>query len=274
MIEIPEAIVLSNQINQTMQGKRIHRVIAGGSPHKFAWFHEDPAEYDALLHNRMIENAAYYGGRVEIRAEGAILHFGDGVILRYYEKGEPLPAKHQMLVEFDDNSALVCTIAMYGGIWCFNDGEFDNFYYQVAKQSPPPLSDEFSHDYFMRLFNENTIKLSAKAFLATEQRIPGLGNGVVQDILLNAGIHPKRKMNTLDDIQKETLFRSIKLTLSEMVTEGGRDTEKDLFGSPGGYKTKLSKTNAALICPTCGGIVRKETFLGGSIYYCTECQVL
>lgn|GEM_PF-2077218 len=30
-----------------------------------------------------------------------------------------------------------------------------------------------------------------KAFLATEQRIPGLGNGVLQDILWTARIHPK-----------------------------------------------------------------------------------
>jgi formamidopyrimidine-DNA glycosylase len=41
--------------------------------------------------------------------------------------------------------------------------------------------------------------LSAKAFLATEQRIPGLGNGVLQDILFTAGIHPKRKMAAISE---------------------------------------------------------------------------
>ena len=73
-------------------------------------------------------------------------------------------------------------------------------------------------------------KLSAKAFLATEQRIPGLGNGVLQDILWYANIHPKRKISTLSAEQKHKLFRSVKTILAEMTELGGRDTERDLFG--------------------------------------------
>ena len=56
MIEIPEAIVLSRQLNETITCKRIAGVIAAGSPHKFAWFFGEPSEYDALLRGRMIEN--------------------------------------------------------------------------------------------------------------------------------------------------------------------------------------------------------------------------
>lgn len=41
-----------------------------------------------------------------------------------------------------------------------------------------------------------------KAFLAAEQRFPGIGNGVLQDILLESGIHPKRKISTLRDLER------------------------------------------------------------------------
>ncbi len=85
-------------------------------------------------------------------------------------------------------------------------------------------------------------KLSLKAFLATEQRIPGLGNGVLQDILYNARLHPKKKLGALSDGEFAALFSSVKNTLAEMTRNGGRDTEKDLFGSTGGYVTKLSST--------------------------------
>jgi formamidopyrimidine-DNA glycosylase len=51
------------------------------------------------------------------------------------------------------------------------------------------------------LSGEKLSSLSAKAFLATEQRIPGLGNGVAQDILFTAKIHSKRKMSTLSEKQ-------------------------------------------------------------------------
>lgn len=38
MIELPEAVSVSQQINETIRGKRIASVIAAQSPHKFAWY--------------------------------------------------------------------------------------------------------------------------------------------------------------------------------------------------------------------------------------------
>ena len=62
--------------------------------------------------------------------------------------------------------------------------------------------------------------------------------------------------------------------LNEMVQKGGRDTEKNIFGEKGGYKVRMSKNTMGLGCPKCGGEILKETYLGGSIYYCTQCQPL
>lgn len=36
MIELPEAVVIANQIAETMGGKRIASAVANASPHKFA----------------------------------------------------------------------------------------------------------------------------------------------------------------------------------------------------------------------------------------------
>jgi len=165
---------------------------------------------------------------------------------------------------------------MYGGIWCFNTKEgFPNNYYQVTKEKPSPLSYEFNETYFDKLISSQDLqKLSIKAFLATEQRIPGLGNGVLQDILWQAKIHPKRKINTLTDENKEVLYTSIKTVLSKMTELGGRDTEKDLYGNNGGYKTMMSKNSVGSSCVSCGEIIKKENYLGGSIYYCENCQLL
>ena len=59
-----------------------------------------------------------------------------------------------------------------------------------------------------------------------------------------------------------------------MTFEGGRDTERDLFGCLGGYKTRLGKNTAGKPCPVCGDIIKKEAYMGGSIYYCPTCQKL
>ena len=275
MLELPEAMIISEQMNQTIKGKRIKKAVAASTAHGLAWYYKDPADYDALLKGRRIESAKACAGRVEISAEGATLNFLDGASPKLYDSVKTVPAKHQLLLVFDDDSALAATIAMYGGLMAFPNGAMDDdFYYNAAKTKPSPLSEAFDYEYFLTLFDEKSLKLSAKAFLATEQRIPGLGNGVLHDILLNTKIHPKKKVSALTEAERKKMFESIKMTFSEMVEKGGRDTERDFFGRLGGYPTKLSKNNKLLICPDCGGAVKKEAYLGGSIYYCTECQKL
>lgn len=148
------------------------------------------------------------------------LALSDGVILRLYGCEDPIPAKYQLLVTLDDGSFLVCTVAMYGGINAF-PGKSDNPYYQGARTKCSPLEERFDAGYFSRLWAASKQNLSAKAFLATEQRIPGLGNGVLQDILFRAGIHPKRKLATLGDANAERLFRTLKSVLREMTDRGG-----------------------------------------------------
>lgn len=273
MIELPEAVNLARQANEALKGKKIDRVIAAFSPHKFAWFHGDPAGYEALVKGKTIGEAHAYGGQVEIEAGDVALLFSDGVNLRLHHTGEKRPPKHQLLIEFDDETALSASVQMYGGVVCFRQGEYENKYYETARSKPSPLTEQFDRVYFETLIAPPELqKLSAKAFLATEQRIPGLGNGVLQDILYNARIHPKRKLATLTDDEKEAMFASVKSTLKEMTEQGGRDTEKDLSGQPGGYQTKLSSTTAGRPCPQCGTRIVKEAYMGGSVYYCPGCQ--
>ena len=275
MIELPEAVNLAKQLTDTIGGKKIAGVVAGFSPHKFTWYHRDPKDYDALMRGKTIGTATSHGGIVEIRAENTKILLNDGPVLGFHHKDESRPKKHQLLIEFDDSTAVSASVQMYAGIICFKDDEYESPYYDVARARPSPLSDEFGREYFNRLVASPDVqKLSAKAFLATEQRIPGLGNGVLQDILYNARVHPKRKVATLSDGERDALFTSMKSTLQEMTAQGGRDTEKDLFGEPGGYQTKLSKNTVGQSCPVCGGTIIKQPYLGGSIYFCDGCQIL
>jgi formamidopyrimidine-DNA glycosylase len=272
MIELPEAAILAKQINETVVGKKIKNVIAAQTTHKLAWYFGDPQEYKGLLTGKVVDRATSYGGQVEITAGKAKLVFSDGVNLRYCNKGARLPDKHQLLLQFDDGSSLVGWVQMYGGLSAFPEGKNDNKYYLIARERPSPLSGDFDEDYFKSLSDEGTAKLSLKALLATEQRIPGLGNGVLQDILFNAKMHPKKRAGTLSATDQRVLFSSIKDTLSEMAAKGGRDTENDLLGKSGGYKTRLSKNTVGQPCLVCGTLIKKEAYLGGSIYYCGRCQ--
>jgi len=274
MIELPETYVLAGQINETLVGKTIKSAIANAHPHGFAWYTGEPAEYNGKLTGKQITGSAAYGGRPEIWAEDMRISFCDGVRTRYLDHGEKRPEKHQLLLEFDDGSAIACSVQMYGGIFAFEEGPKDDFYYNAAKEKPSPYTDAFDEAYFDSLRQGVKQTLSVKAFLATEQRIPGFGNGVLHDTIWNAWIHPKRKLTTLTDQDMDNLFNCVKSTLKDMRDGGGRDTEKDLYGKPGGYHTILSSKTLAYPCRACGDGLKREAYLGGNVYFCPTCQPL
>jgi formamidopyrimidine-DNA glycosylase len=272
MLEFPEAAVMSQQLNQTVKGKTVKSATAAQTPHKLTWYKGDPQHYSDLLNSHCMGQACGRGALVTVQVEQATLVFSDGVNLRFHQPGELRPAKHQLLIEFADGSGMSAVTQMYGGIVCF-EGEYDNPYYRAAMEKPALLSPAFDIRYFDSLAAPEAVqKLSLKAFLATEQRIPGLGNGVLQDILFNAYLHPKKKLNTLNESQKTALFRSLVETLNAMLRKGGRDTEKDLLGHNGGYICQVSKNSVGQSCPRCGTIIKKEAYMGGSVYFCEGCQ--
>lgn len=273
MIEVPESAVLAEQLGQVVVRRRVERVVAAHSPHKLAFFNGDPSGYHGMLSGRTIERSEAFGSFVELVAGDARLVFSEGVSLRFHAPAEGRPEKHQLLVELDGGGALSASVQMYGALYAFR-GELDNPYYQGARAKPSPLGDGFDLAYFSALLAGERPTLSAKALLATGQRVPGLGNGVLQDILFRARVHPKRKLGTLTAADQARLFTELTQTLRAMRERGGRDTERDLFGSPGGYRTLMSSRSCTAPCPACGGAITKEAYLGGSVYYCPRCQPL
>ena len=275
MIEIPEAFQISQQISEHLAGKRVADTLVAASPHKFAWYQGSPQDYPNLLNGKVLRSASPVGGMIEISFGAILLVLSEGAYPLFLPRSADASAKHQLLITFSDDTELVVSVRMYGGILAFPAGLADNPYYLLAKERPSPLSEEFDRATFTALLGSEGIeKLSAKAFLATEQRIPGLGNGTLQDVLYDAGIHPKSRMPDLTPERRERLFVSIKQVLKEMANEHGRDTETDLFGNPGNYRTRCSKLTEGQSCSRCGAAITKASYMGGSIYFCPGCQPL
>jgi formamidopyrimidine-DNA glycosylase len=289
MIEIPESNTLEKQLNETIKGKKIVGVVTNNFPHKFAFFYENPEEYGDILKGKTVTNVKAFGGQIEIilmenssnnenssneKEDKTIIALAEDTQIRYIEKEKSLPEKHQLLIRFDDSSSLVCSARLYAQLHVSSASDYENEYFDVAKEKPSPLSDDFDMKYFESLLYEVRATSSLKAFLATKQRIPGLGNGTLQDILFNGKLHPKTKVKKLSEEDKERLYESVKNTLSEMVKNNGRNTEKTLFGEFGDYEVILSAKTFKNPCSVCGAKLVKESYLGGTIYFCPVCQKL
>lgn len=272
MLELPETITLARQLRETVTGSTVEAVFTPTKPHKFCFFYPDAALFEQKIKGAKIDGAEGFGIIAEILFDnGMKLCVNDGVNLRLMRSAE-VPDAYQLQIRLSDGKSLVFSVAMYGGI-SLHDGNYDNKYYWASKEATSLFSDAFRGE-FEKSLADSKPTLSAKAFLATEQRFPGIGNGVLQDILFEAGIHPKRKIATLSKEEKEKLRQTMVSVLKEMIRLGGRDTEKDLFDRPGAYITAMSKNTVGKPCGKCGSVIVKEAYMGGSVYYCPGCQKL
>ncbi|MDD6812647.1 MAG: endonuclease VIII [Lachnospiraceae bacterium] len=272
MLELPESYTIAKQMEETLKGKIISYVEVLHTPHKFAFFHGKVENCKDCLEGQRIIGATYHGGMIQLNTEDYMIVFADGARPQYYEDKKQFPKKHQFCLQFDDETALYVSIQMYGIIHVFLQGEDTEGYYVSSSTKITPLMEEFTLEHLKGLFQQENKKMSAKAFLATQQRIPGLGNGALQDILWDAGIDPRFPMQDMTEEDWEILYQSIKKRMQMMAEQGGRDTEKDLFGNKGSYITQLSKNSLYEPCMRCGQEIHKANYMGGTIYFCEGCQ--
>ena len=260
MLEIPESLTIAKQLNETVKGLKIRSVEAAHTKHSFAWYTGEPDFYAKVMEGKKIGEAAGWGSYLEISLGDYRFAVGDGTNLRYYGPDEKPPGRYQTRIALEDGSSLVCTVQMYGSMFLIRPEEYDNFYYQVAKEKPMPGTEDFDYAYFQELKKEASGTLSMKAFLATEQRIPGLGNGVLQDILLRAGLHPKKKMGTVPESRWRQVYQALTDTLetrprhtfpraSRSSSATSRSTTKATISS---RTSRTSPTNAPEPSPTTG----------------------
>jgi formamidopyrimidine-DNA glycosylase len=284
MIELPEAIAFSKQINENLVGKIIRGVIKGQTPHKFAFPMEgtkqlgseySPEDFNQILTGNAITKSWSIGNAILVQIDNDyLITLGcGGQKIIYHKDGQTIPKKHQLLLIFDDDTFLSVTTSGWGEVRLFKSKDLDK-HPHLALERIDPLSDEFTLETFEKLIDDipENRKRNAKRFFITEPGLRGIGNGVIQDIFFLAKIHPRREMKSLTKEERKLIFETTKVELQKMADQGGRDGEKDLFDNWGGYKRKMHNKIVNEPCPVCKTPIVKEQFGGGSIYFCPTCQ--
>ena len=277
MFELPEITVLAKQINKTLKGKTIKKGILGNSPHKFVWYNRTHEEFEKLTTSKVIGNATVKGKWMFVEVNpGYVFVLGEcGGKVLYHPPGSGLPKKYHLYFGFNDDSLFTITTQMWGAMELYKKGEELSRKY-VKDMRTTPVESGFTIGYFNSLIDEviKGVKRSVKGLLTQDQLIPGLGNAIAQDIMFKAHLHPKHPIQNLDTKQRKTLFDSIKTTIKEIITKGGRYDEYDLYGKHGSYVRLMDKKAAGNPCPECSTIIEKMQYLGGACYYCPVCQKL
>jgi len=275
MFELPEFITLANQINATLKGKTIQFGRLGNSPHKFVWYNRSNEEFESLTRGKKVGEARVKGRWMFLPLEPKyVLVLGEcGGKMLYHAPGSQLPKKYHLYIRFEDDSFFTATTQMWGAMELYEQGEEQNRQY-IKGMKTTPIEPDFTLDYFNNLLDDliKIEKRSAKSLLTQDQIIPGLGNAIAQDILFQARLHPKHPIADLNADQRQAFHTAIVNTLFEVILQGGRYDEYDLFNNQGGYIRLMDKKALARPCPECGGEIGKIQYLGGACYFCPDCQ--
>lgn len=274
MIEMPEAVIIAQQLRETLAGKTLSHFSRGELTHKFLWLSKSPEEYDRTLAGLPITGASSYGRSIYLyTGDVYLLWFGElGGRILFHGEEQALPARYHLRWDFTDGTRLTYNLQMWGFVSLLERSELAGHPY--AEVGIPPLSVRFSMDCFDQMLDEypEKAKKGIKGFLVTSKHVNGIGNAYLQDILFAAKIRPTRKIPTLSSEERRSLYTSIQDTLADAIRLGGREEERDLFDHPGGYKRLMSSQTVGKPCPVCGTRIEKMAYLGGACYFCPTCQ--
>ncbi len=109
-----------------------------------------------------------------------------------------------------------------------------------------------------------------KSVLLNQNKILGLGNRYVDEILWRSHIHPKVKGVNLSEEEIDILFENMKKVLKEAYEMGGDEHYTDVYGNAGRWQASV---HGKKTCPVCGSPLKKVKVGGRTSYICPKCQV-
>lgn len=193
--------------------------------------------------------------------EWLVMHFGMTGFLKYFKRMEEEPPHERLLVTFTNGYHLAydCQRKL-GQVTLVED--FDRFIEDKAL-GPDALAQDLDFHTFRKAVVER--RASIKSVLMNQKIIAGIGNVYSDEILFQAQIHPKVRVDSLPDEALQRLFAARETVLKTAV---GRQANPEEF--PVSFMTPLRGSDGK--CPKCGGQIEKTTVSGRTAYYCANCQ--
>jgi endonuclease-8 len=245
---------IAKDLRRVLRGKRV-RVEFGVARLK-------PLE--ASLRGATVEDVEAYGKQFRIRLGGErvlLVHLMMWGWWRVYGKGKAWdrPPERARVVLRTSAHDVVAFSAPVVRLFSREDLEADPTWGQLG---PDPLRRDFSvQEFFRRLDGEAPREIGD--VLLDQHIVSGVGNILKIEILFGSGIHPRRRVTSLSDRERQTLLAWILKLMSKWLKErGNEDTWIRIY-------RKGSRP-----CPRCGGKVENFRQGGRITFACPTCQPL
>jgi formamidopyrimidine-DNA glycosylase len=127
------------------------------------------------------------------------------------------------------------------------------------------LSPAFTRERFTSLLKRRRDQV--RVFLLDKKALDSIGNAYADEILFEAGIHPKTWCRSLSHDDAVRLHDAIVKVMAEAVAEVDRRGEPIEVKVRDFLKVRLKET-----CPRCGSKLRTAGVKGMDAYFCPHCQ--
>ena len=277
-IELPEAKILTEQMDREILGKRIktYQLKDCERLRRIGFINKDIKAFDQLVNGR-VESVISRGNAMLVKLKSGINlilnpEYGGEIFIHTSET--TIPEKFHLRVDFADDTALTVRLTSMGGIYVMKNDDLMNSYIFKRDFNPKilsPIDEVFTFERFSKLLANNNRALKS-VLVGKDAVVVGLSNSAFQDIVYRAKLHPKRKASELSKDEKQALYDAIKLVIHERIRLGGKDQFTDLYGKQGRYTPAMGPNMKQQTCPSCGTPIEKMSLGGGQTYYCPNCQ--
>jgi formamidopyrimidine-DNA glycosylase len=276
-IEQPEASILAKQMNKELVGRKVA-----------SWKLD---ELEKLQKSKMVGRSLKNFDKLKGRTVQSVVSRGNGIRILldsdmniflapeyggtfgFHRDDTRLPEKTHLTLAFADRTILTLRLKGWGNIDAASNKELEENYVYRRDFSDVVSPDEkrFTSKWLesqLSQFSKN-VKM---ALVGKEAILVGIQNSTFQDVIYQAGIHPKKKASDLPSSQVKALYAAIIRTMKERMRLGGKDQFTDLYGSRGKYIPSMGPNMKGQSCPRCGSPIEKLAHGGGHVYICPKCQ--
>ncbi len=269
-MELPELIVLSQQMNKEIAGKRIGSVEVANAK----CLNMPYEQFRKSVVRKVIKSVENRGKWLFIKlGSGQTLLFnpGMGADVIHFKSADKLPEKYGIKFVLEDKTGFTIRAWWFCYLHLVHSDKISE-HKLAGKLGISPLDKQFTVNCFKNMLKGK--KGNIKAFLLDQKNIAGIGNVYIQDTLFLAKLHPQRLISSLTDEEIEALHRSMQSVLKESIKLGGLAYEKDFYGNKGKFGTDQFKVGykEGKPCPVCGTPIQKIKTGSTSTFICPKDQ--
>ena len=273
MPELPEVETTRRQLCQSLQGRRIGKVLV--RRYDLRW--PISREIAALWPGERLRGIGRRGKYLifETAQGAAISHLGMSGRWTVLSERVPFQAHDHVEIEFE------------GGIWLrYHDprrfgallwgGRDPEAHPRLSDLGPEPIGGldvETLGDHLWR--RSRPRKIALRDFLLDGKVVVGVGNIYASEAAHRAAIRPTRAARTISRVRYQRLSEAIRVVLEEAIERGGttlRDYQTPHGESGESTESCLVYGREGELCHRCGSSIVRKVLGARSLFFCRSCQ--